>query len=211
MKWYQQSAALLLAGVMGTGCLTGCGGGSGKKTSYTEEELPYGSTMRSNKTSYAVPITYDRRFLDEAQVEAVAGYLGAIQNNDAELFASYSIDLYTDYQINEVYNGDYSTLEELVGALHLVIASQTAEDFKFTMVTISDYTTERNVSGMSNLLDLLDSISEDGRFSFSATVEDAWTLELEWSLTYNDGGSYGSAEQQKLYLLLVDGAYYCAM
>ena len=36
--------------------------------------------MREDKSSYAIPIAYDRRFINEEQVTAVTNFFSAIQN-----------------------------------------------------------------------------------------------------------------------------------
>ena len=88
MNCFRRITALFLMALMLVPCLTAC-----KKEPTTPEEfemgeadLPYGATMKSNKTSYAVPVTYDRRFVTEEQISTVADFYGAIQNQDAELY-----------------------------------------------------------------------------------------------------------------------------
>ena len=203
MKKIYQIGALLTAVVMLTGCQS-----AKEKINYTEEELPYGATMRSNKTSYTVPMTYDRRFVNEEQVKAVADYLGAIQNNDAELYESVALPLYTAYQVSEVYS--YQSTDELVNALHEGISGQLANDFKFEMVLINEFSTDRSAGGLAAMLDLLDKISpKDAQFTDS--LENAWALELEWEFSYNNGEQTGVTENQYLYLMQIDGVYYCCM
>ncbi|MBR1554553.1 MAG: hypothetical protein IJ644_04070, partial [Oscillospiraceae bacterium] len=169
---------LLLACLMLTGCAS-----QKQKTSYTEEELPYGATMKSDKNSYTVPMTWDRRFFEPEQISAVADYLGAIEQNNPELYASVALPLYTDYQVNEVY--DYQNVEELVNALHEGLLGQLADDFRMDMILVNEISDDRNSGGLQAMLKLLDGISEEK--PFSETIQNAWSLNLEWEFSYNNG------------------------
>lgn len=193
---------LLLACLMLTGCAT-----QKQKTSYTEEELPYGATMKSDKNSYTVPMTWDRRFLAPEQISAVADYLGAIEQNNPELYASVALPLYTEYQVNEVY--DYQNVEELVNALHEGLLGQLADDFQMNMILVNEISDDRNSGGLQAMLKLLDGISEEK--PFSETIQNAWLLNLEWEFSYNQGEGSGRTENQYLYLFQIDDKYYCCM
>ncbi|MCR4644282.1 MAG: hypothetical protein K5695_02600 [Oscillospiraceae bacterium] len=172
---------------------------------YTEEELPYGGTMRQNKTSYAVPITYDRRFLNEEQAEVVAGLLGGIQNADAELYTKSTLDFYADYQL-KVYEQDNK--EAMVQLFHDNLAKQTGDDFTFTMVLINGLAQDRNNSDIASMLTLLDGINEDSG-KFSDTVEEAYKLTLEWDINYS--GGYKVLEDETIYLLKTPDGYFAVM
>ena len=193
---------LLLACLMLTGCAS-----QKQKTSYTEEELPYGATMKSDKNSYTVPMTWDRRFLEPEQISAVADYLGAIEQNNPELYASVALPLYTDYQVQEVY--DYQNVEELVRALHEGLLGQLADDFQMDMILVNEISDDRNSGGLQAILKLLDGISEGT--PFSETIQNAWSLNLEWEFSYNNGEGSGRTENQYLYLFQIDDKYYCCM
>ena len=45
------------------------------------------ATMRDD-TSRAVPLEYDKRFLEDGELDALANYYGSIQNEDVALFQS---------------------------------------------------------------------------------------------------------------------------
>lgn len=196
-------AFLLSACLLLTGCTT-----QKEQMNYTEEELPYGATMKSDKNSYAVPMTWDRRFLDENQISAVADYLGAIQNADGELYDSVALPLYTNYQINEVYDG-YENTQELVNALHEGLVGILADDFAFDMVLVNALSDDRSSGGLEAMMKLLDGISENGKFS--DTIQNAWSLELEWEFSYNNGEGNGRTENQYVYLFQIEDQYYCCM
>ena len=193
---------LLLACLMLTGCAS-----QKQKMNYTEEELPYGATMKSDKNSYTVPMTWDRRFLQPEQISAVADYLGAIEQNNPELYASVALPLYTEYQVNEVY--DYQNVEELVNALHEGLLGQLADDFQMDMILVNEFSNDRNSGGLQAMLKLLDGISEDK--PFSETIQNAWSLNLEWEFSYNNGEGSGRTENQYLYLFQIEDKYYCCM
>ena len=183
--------------------LSACGQKHGM--TYTEEELPYGGTMRQNKTSYAVPITYDRRFLNEEQVEVVAGLLGGIQNADAELYTKSTLGFYSDYQL-KVYESE--SKEAMVQMFHDNLAKETGEDFSFTMTLITDLAQDRNNSDIASMLTLLDGINEDSG-KFSDTVEEVYKLTMEWDVTYT--GGYKVMEDEHVYLLKTADGYFAVM
>ncbi len=197
MKKFLRLSALVMI------LLTGCASQK-QELNIAEEDLPYGATMRSNKTSYTVPMTYDRRFVNESQVKAVADYLGAVQNNDPDLFASAALPLYMNYQIQEVYH--YEDTANLVDVLHSGIASQTGEDFQFDMILITDYS-QANNGGLKAMTDLLSNLDSQ----FSDSVQGAWEFTLEWELSYDNGQKNGMTEDQHLYLFQIEDQYYCCM
>lgn len=205
-KTYRNNICLLTIALL-AGLLTGCGNTQPADT--MEEDMPYGATMRENKTGFAVPMAYDRRFVEEAQAAAVADYLAAIQNQDAELYTASALPVYTDYQIQKVY--DYTDTSQLVTALHEGITKQTAEDFAFQMVTVQTFTKDRSFGGLEAIIDLLDNVTEDSGSVFSEQIQDAWALELEWSISYNQGAGFGTVESQWIYLFRIEDVYYCCM
>ena len=173
-----------------------------------ESELPYGATMREDKVSFAIPMTYDRRFIDDPQVTAVADFLASIQNADGDLYRSSTFDYYADYQVNEVYS--YKTAQELVQALHDSVASYSGDDFTFNMVLINDFTTDRDTTNLSDAFGLLDGIAPESTPKPSETIEEAWDLTVEWDIAYNGGESYYVVEEQHV-LLFKDGDKYLCM
>lgn len=174
----------------------------------TEEELPYGATMKSNKTSYAVPVTYDRRFVTEEQVIAVANYMAAIQNQDADLYAASALPDYTTYQVGQVYA--LENISELVSTLHDGIAAQTGEDFQFSMILVNDYSDDRESGGLEAMIDLMDNITNYDT-PFSEQITGAWAFDLEWDICFDNGASYGTVDSQWVYVFVLDTVYYCCM
>lgn len=213
MRYYKNLkfiACLLTVPVLLATGFTGCSSPK-QEINMTEDELPYGATMRSDKNSFAVPMTYDRRFVSDEQVAVVADYFSAIQNQDAELYLASSLPLYTDYQIQEVYS--YQDAGELVAELHEGIAGQTGEDFQFDMILINSFSQDTTFGGLEAILDLLDHVDDPDADAgkFSERMQGAWALELEWNLLYNQQSSSGTVESQWVYLFQVDDQYYCCM
>ena len=201
MKLIRKVTALLL-------CAAGLAGFSacGKKgMTYEEEELPYGSTMRQNKTSYPVPITYDRRYLNEEQITAVTGLLGGIQNADAELYTNSTLDFYAAYQLN-VYEA--ASTEAMVQQFHDNLAKTTGEDFTFAMALINEIAQDRDNGNIASMLTLLDGIYE-GSGKFSDTVEEVYDLTMEWDITYTGGTQV--LDDEHIYLLKTADGYFAVM
>lgn len=203
MKLFHKYTALALALVMG-GALTGCMEDEGY---IAEEDLPYGATMKEMRTSFSVPMSYDRRFINEEQAAVIADYHAGIQNQDAELYIQSTFDFYIDYQLNEMFADLYKSREEYVDGLHLSMSQQSGEDFKFNMITVSGMTEERVASRLDEMLNMLQDLSGDENFKDS--VDSCYAITLEWSVAYNDGAQYLNAKDQKLFLIEIDGRYYC--
>lgn len=201
MKYWSRITALSLAALF---MLAGCGK---KEPDFTqEEELPYGATMRSDKTSYAVPMTYDRRFLDDTQVAAVADILCAVQNQDADMYLNCTPDFYAAYQL-EVYGAaDYTAL---LGSLHTTVAESTGEDFTFNMVLINEISTNQNAGNLAEAMILLDNLDEEG--SFTSGIQNAWDLTVEWDLSYHNGESYTVINERHIYLFQTAEKCFCLM
>ena len=206
MKMLHKISALLTAAVMGAVMFTGC---MSNGPTIAEEDLPYGATMREAKTTYAMPVSYDRRFVSDAQLTAITEFLSSIQTCDGDAYAANTLDFYAEYQLNEVYKDTYKTYDEMMTALHSSIAKSTAEDFDFTMVTITDFTQERVTSGLGTMIDVLSEISGDENFEQSLT--NCWAVEMEWMFNYNNASSTAIVQDRMIFLFEIDGAYYCVM
>lgn len=202
-----RNIGFLLILVLAALVLTGCTAAS-RKSDYSEEEMPYGATMKK-VNSFVLPIEYDRRYLNDEQLTVITNYLYSIQTKDAELYTASTIDFYADYQLNEVYHDTYKTMDELVGALHDVVSSSTGDDFSFTLLTVSDLTTETGASGLGSTIKLLENISPEK--NFKDTIDKCWALEVNWLLSYQEGNSSAYSENNRIYLLEIGGKYYCMM
>ncbi len=198
--------ALLSVLVLGASVLTGCGSNG---PSIKEEELPYGATMREAKNDFSLPITYDRRFMNEEQAAVLTDYLYAMQTCDGDLYKKNTLDFYADYQLNEIYAGQYEDLDAMMTALHDSVAEATAEDFTYVMITVDNFTQERSVSGLGTMLEVLTNIS--GNENFTDTVTDCWAVEMQWLLVYDGGASSVVINEQYVYMFEIGGRYYCMM
>lgn len=206
MKAMHRINALALAACLGAVMLTGCGN---EGVNIAEEDLPYGATMREAKTTYALPVSYDRRFINDAQLTVLTDYLSAIQTCDGAAYAENTLDFYVDYQVGTVYKDSISSADELMTVLHDGIAEMTAADFEFVMVTVDDFTQERVTTGLGTMLEVLSDISGDAAFMDS--VDNCWAVEMEWLLRYDGGGSSVLISEQLVYMFEVDGEYFCVM
>lgn len=203
---FHNITALLSVLVLGASVLTGCGSNG---PTIKEEELPYGATMREDKSSHSLPITYDRRFMNEEQAAVLTDYLYAVQTCDGDLYKKNTLDFYADYQLNEIYAGQYEDLDAMMTALHSSVASATAEDFTYVMITVDNFTQERSVSGLGTMLEVLTDISGDK--NFTDTVTDCWAVEMQWLLIYDGGASSVVINEQYVYMFEIGGKYYCMM
>lgn len=179
MRHLRTIAAVLTAAVCILS-LSGCGNDPDRPT-MTEEEMPYGATMRQNKTAYAVPISYDRRFIEEDQVKAVADMLGAIQNSDADLYKASTFEFYANYQL-AVYSAE--NMDALMQKIHDSLASRSGSDFVFHMVVIDGISQNREQGNLGTAYTLLGDLY-DGSGKFSDTIEDAWEFSMEWDMSYD--------------------------
>lgn len=204
MYQFRKLTAFFSALVMAV-TLTGC---MSNGPSVAEEDLPYGATMRESKTTFALPVSYDRRFLNDAQITAITDYLSSIQNCDGEAYANNTIDFYADYQLNEVYQDTYETFDEMLTDMHTSIANSTADDFQFNMITVTGFSQERVSSGMNTMIELLADIS--GNAEFEQTLTNCWTVRMDWMIRYN-GSSTAIVEDRLIYLFEIEGEYYCVM
>lgn len=197
---YTRAIAVGLAAV----CCIGLAGCSEKEPDFTkEEELPYGATMRSDKNSFAVPMTYDRRFLEAEQITVVADLLASVQNQDAALFEQTAPD-YIHYQRDEVYKLD--STEELLAMLHDRLAEAAGDDFQFTMVLVTDILQDMDSGDLAEALVLYDSIYS-GEGKFSDKLDEAWELTVEFDFSYDNGTQYSVAEGQHIYLFHTTDGY----
>ncbi len=206
MNRFHKISALLTAAMLGTVMFTGC---MDKEVNIAEEDLPYGATMREAKTTYALPVSYDRRFVNEAQLTAITEYLYAIQTGDGDKYAETTLDFYAEYQLNEVYSTQYKTMDEMIVALRSSVSEITADDFEFAMITIDGFTQERVTSGLDTMIEILDKIN--GESDFLSSVDNCWALDMDWLIRYNGGGSSMLVNEQYVFMFEIDGKYYCVM
>lgn len=209
MKVFMKTTAMLLSACCLLSMLTGCSSGSGKSSqNIAEEELPYGSTMREDKKSFSVPMTYDRRFLDEEQVAKVADLCGAVQGQDAALYQATTFPFYVNYQMNDVYG--LGSVDALIEKLHSSIASSTGEDYQFNMVLINDLATNTEAGELNVVCQML-SDAYDGEGSFMDTVQKAYDLTVEFNIGFNDNTTFAVTENQHIFLFQTADGWFALM
>ena len=206
MKQWKKLTALCLCAVCSCAFLTGCGTNAKRNQNIAEEDLPFGATMREDKTSYAIPIAYDRRFINEEQVAAIANYYSAIQNQDADLYQASTFDYYLDYQKDKVYA--VSSPEELVQKLHASIAQNAGEDFQFHMVTFTGVATNQEAGDLHEICTMLGSLYT-GETSFSDSLTGAWDFTVEWNINYENDSKFLNVADQHIFLFQTADGYFC--
>jgi hypothetical protein len=103
----------------------------------TQEEMPYGSTVREDKTSYKLPVSYDRRFLKTNELESLATFFFALQNNDEILFKTAVPSFYEGYLQEST--GNKLNTEAGMAQLRSVFENKLGNDFVIEMLDISAY------------------------------------------------------------------------
>ncbi len=201
-------AALLLTALCAVPMLTGCSQNPKQQQNIAEEDMPYGSTMREDKTSYAVPVTYDRRFLEEEQVTVVTNFIFAIQSRDGALYQASTFLFYAQYQMSDVYG--LGSMDALVDRLHGMIGGNTADDFRFNMLLINDISANTEVGELSVVCEML-SDAYDGEGEFMDTVEHAWDLTVEWDLGFQENTQFAVVNDQHLFLFQTADGWFCLM
>lgn len=208
MNRFRRITALFLMVSVLVPCFTGCHKEPTTPEEFEmgEEDLPYGATMKSDKTSYGVPVTYDRRFVTKEQISAVADLCTAIQNQDGGLYAVITPEGYADYQVNEVYS--YESTDEMMQALHSSIAQNTAEDFNFNMVLVNGVSDDVHLGGLVEAVALMDNLTEK---QFSASMLGAWDFTVEWDFTYENDTKSTIVDEQHIYVFQTPNGYYAMM
>lgn len=194
---YLKPAALALALLCAVPMMTACGSGSAERPTIAETDMPYGATMREDKNSYAVPMTYDRRFLGQEEITKAADLFAAIQNSDADLYAKTTFPYYLKYQQEQVYKLD--SPEALIAHIHSMIAAKSADDFRYTMVLITDIATNTDAGTLKSVCDML-SAAYDGNGAFLDSVQKAYDMTVEWHVAYNKDAQTSVVEDQHIFL-----------
>ena len=204
MNHGSKACALVLAVLCCTTLLTGCK----KQNVMTEDELPYGATMRST-SAYAVPLTYDRRFLEEPQVETIASFLGALENSDGTVLEQTTFPEYFAYELGEVYAENCKNADEVAAAKHDALAETYGNggQLHFKEVELTGLTQEQQQSGIAALLTMLYQLSDDEHLA--EKIDNTWCVTMDW--TVEGAESTELVQERTLYLLEEDGVYYCIM
>ena len=193
---HKKLAALALALLCAVPMMTACGKGSKERPTISEEDMPYGSTMREDKNSFAVPLTYDRRFLEQDELAKAADLFAAIQNNDAALYAKTTFPFYLKYQQEQVYKLD--SPDALVKHLHSMFAAKAADDYQCSMVVITGISTNTEAGTLNSVVRMLDACY-DGNGAFLDSVQKSLDMTVELHLSYNGGSQTAIVEDQHVF------------
>ena len=205
MSLIRKGAVPVLAALCAALMLTACGKGTKERPTIAEDDRPYGATMREDKKSYAVPMSYDRRFLDEEQIGKIADLYAAMQNSDAALYQGTTLPFYQRYQQEKVYG--LESPEALIGHLHSMVADRSAEDFQYSMVVISDIAANPKAGTLRNVIEMLED-AYDGSGSFEDSLLESYDMTVEWHISYNDGAENLMVDNQHVFLFrTADGLF----
>jgi len=185
---------ILTAGLL-AGCsfLTGCGNSSDANLS-SEELYPYGTTLTFSKTT-AVPIQYDKQYLDDSLAEAVAKYYHSIAANDAKEFSESLFPMYHTYELDELYSG-LITDEDLVTKTRQTLASYYEKDFSIAMVDVTYAVTEDNLDPTRDAVKnmLIDLAADEKVEDFDKDLDGLCQLEISLYLTDRYSGEKGETD-----------------
>ena len=197
-KWH-----LCLVGVMIAAVLTGCS--DSNEPNYSEADLPYGATMLTDTQSGNVPITYDRRFFSPEEVKTLSDYFYALESKDEKLLDDTTLDLYTDFVVESLYQGILG-MDGLVVDMNSKFAAE--EDVPYTIeeVEVKSYYTIDDEESMDlvNLYNMLKELSGDENY-ISQHISDG--KYITYNIRTNTDGTIKLFEDQMLFLINVDGAY----
>lgn len=208
MNDFHKASTVLLAALCVLPLFTGCDSSAREQQNITEEDMPYGATMREDNSTFAIPMTYDRRFLEEEQVAAAADFIYAIQTSDSAGYQEATFPFYAQYQMDEVYG--LGSMDALIDRLHDKIGSSTADDYQFNMLLINDISTNTDAGELSVICDMLTEIY-DGEGNFMDTVEHAWDLTVEWNIGFEENTQYAVVSDQHMFLFQTADGCFCLM
>lgn len=207
-----QYKALFLAALALT-AFTGCGSNSESGTTIQEEDLPYGATMRLEKDRFSVPVQYDRRFLPDGAVQVVSDYYLSFQTQDLALFESVQTEQYMQYRLEDVYGGEY-TNQGILEASHESMVSFVGEEYVVALVDITYATSEKAVSNIPTVLDMLDSVSEAAdNTKVSEQIPEIYEIKVDLYVDTAASGAKGYTSlnpvtDEVLYVFSLDGSWY---
>ncbi|MBQ8688418.1 MAG: hypothetical protein IJ512_07735 [Ruminococcus sp.] len=192
---------VLLTGVMLSCMLTGCGEDA---ESVAEEDLPYGATMISDNDNGEVQITYDRRFFEAEEIRTLSSYFYALESMDETLLEETTLDLYTDFVVDALYQG-MAGMDGLLTQMSGVFAVE--EDVPYTIVDveITAYSTVEDDANtdLENLYNMLGELSGEANYRNRIGSGKFVTYDI---ITESDGETK-TLTDQNLFLIQVDGEY----
>ena len=171
------------------------------------EDLEYGATMRDDD-SYAVPLEYDKRYFEAGELEALANYYAAIQNQDTALFSSCVLREYMESLYQNAYGGlldDSAYLAQQQQAFQEKIDG----DFTFAKISVSDCKEQDETgSGAEYLIQMLNELNSDDSYC-DTHLKSCKSLTVQPILS--NGTDTALCDEVTVFVLNMDGTYYvCA-
>ncbi len=196
-KWY-----LLMAAAMLCTALAGCG--ESKEKDIAEADLPYGATMLTDTESGEVPVTYDRRFISKEEAVALSGYFTALETRDEELLEKYTLDLYTDFVLEAIYQ-DLLGMDALVADMSSNFSADGESAYEIKEVEIKSYYTndDEESTDLANLYNMLSELSEEENY-ISRITDGKF---ITFTIRTDTNGEISTFTDQNLFLIQVDGEY----
>lgn len=184
---FRRITAISLFLSLAFGCV-GCANSTEASSSDTEdvpmEQLEYGATMRDDD-SYAVPVEYDKRYLEEPELKALTDFYAAVQDEDADKFSACIVDFYLDYLLENTYGGLLDA-NAFVAQQHETFSKYAdSDDFSFTQIQVTDCKyKDSTTSGVSYLTDMFDELEGEGYSD--EHVKDCKALTVQMLITAGD-------------------------
>lgn len=196
-KWY-----LLIAAAMLCTALAGCGEKEGEDVA--EADLPYGATMLTDTESGEVPITYDRRFISQDEAVALSGFFTALETRDEELLEEYTLDLYTDFVLEAIYQ-DILGMDALVADMSSNFSADGKSAYEIKEVEIDSFYTndDEESTDLANLYNMLSELSEEENY-ISRITDGKF---ITYTIRTDTDGEISTFTDQNLFLIQVDGKY----
>ncbi len=191
-----------LAAVMLCTVLTGCKDEEGRNVA--EADLPYGATMLTDSECGEVPITYDRRFFTAEEAQTLSGYFYALETKDAELLDKYTLDLYTDFVTEALYQ-DLIGIDGLVLDMSSKFSADEESAYEIKEVELTSFYTneDEESTDLANLYNMLSQLSTEDNY-VSHITDGKFIM---YTIRTDTEGQIKTFTDQSLFLIQVDGEY----
>lgn len=172
------------------------------------DDLEYGATMRESD-DYGITVEFDKRFLEDAELEALVSYYTSIQNQDADLFDACTPDFYMGYYLENVYGGLLDSDAYIAQQYRTFQEQLDGADVTFSRLTVTACTTDETAedSGISYLKEMC--VELEGQDYCDEHWNGCKLLTVEPTLT--DGTNELVGGEMNVFIVQLDDSYYiCA-
>ena len=158
--------------------------------------------------SRAVPLEYDKRFLEDGELDALANYYASIQNEDVELFQSCTVEKYMESLYENAYGGLLDD-NAYVTQQKESYEKQLSGDIHFSQILVNDCLKQDETgSNAEYLTGMLNELNEDSNYC-TDHMESCKTLTVQPVLTNGTDTVY--CDEVTVFLIELDNQYYvCA-